>query len=181
MFYFLIGFLILCVIIAIPELRTTALVLIGIAAIGLFLLFVIISNTSPPVRPLDPQQLAQQEAARIASAQAYEKSKTLITTDQLEVRNMWIEENGLPITVPKTYLEAGTKIVVKSNSENATLIEMSLEVKFFDCPMPTQIIIEKCDQIGSYRAQITGDVPPGQVRQMQSPFAGYAKVKDIPP
>jgi hypothetical protein len=62
--HFLIGFLIVCVISAVPSLRSVALFLIGLVAVAVLILVLKAERENAPPPPPDPDQLARQAKAR---------------------------------------------------------------------------------------------------------------------
>lgn len=179
--HFLIGFLIVCVILAVPGLRKAAFVVIGLTALGLVLLLA--NSSSKPTPAVDAQQTAAQQAAWTAMQQAEEKTRHLISTGEIEVRQFSLTSNGNPVknVAAGSISDPGLTAVIRNNSPTYTLTEIAFGVELFDCPLAAKAITERCDQIGSYRGRVTAEVPPGQVRQMTSPY-GYASAIDhLPP
>jgi hypothetical protein len=101
--HFLIGFLIVCVILAVPGLRKAAFALIGLAALLLFILYLSSNKPSePPTAAPSPGALATAAAERAAAQaseratarEAIEKSNHLISADQVQIREVMLTSGG---------------------------------------------------------------------------------------
>ncbi len=178
--HFLIGFLILCFIIAVPELRAAALVIVGVAVVGGLVIFGLLAANKPSAAPLPAApafSYADVQAAQTAAAAYDDREKTLIRTGQIEIRNLWITSYDQPVTNPRDSISsAGIRAVVRNNSFVATLTKLGLTVDLFDCPT-----YAPCDQIGSIKATVSANIPPGQVREMHSTDWSIPMIDNLPP
>jgi hypothetical protein len=184
--HFLIGFLIVVVILAIPQLRTAALLLIGVAAIG----FAVMLNSERNSIPTPP---SQEELARMELARKVEAAKEqlrenhlrgLIKPSQLEIRKLWLTDLGREIlTVSGYFNDPGATAIVKNNSAENILTDIGLSFDLYDCPVGTSAISKGCDQLGSYSSTIAAEVPPGQVRLMDSGNSNLQRkpITNLPP
>jgi hypothetical protein len=184
--HFLIGFLIVVVILAIPALRNAALILVGLGALAIMILIHPQTGPSSVSQPPSPQELAAEETARQIAAEQDEKSKTLIKANQIDIRQIWATSSGFPVNSmagPISSLSSpGASAVVRNNSSKAILKEIGVTIHLFDCPAETLTISSNCDQFGTYTTTMQADVPPHQVKQMDSSFDLSAKpVSNIPP
>jgi hypothetical protein len=181
--HFLIGFVILCFIIAVPELRAAALVLIGLAGAGLLVVVLLLSANKPaPAISPPPVSPSQIQAAQDAAAAADAKAKRLIGQMQIEIRRLWLTDwDQRPIANPGRAIWNPTiHAVVRNNAPGASLTRIGLKVDLFDCPFFADAGSSACDQIGSATGAVAAIIPAGQVREMDSP-GSLPAIDHLPP
>lgn len=178
--HFLIGFLVLCFIVAVPELRAAGLVIVGVAIVGGLVIFGLLAANKPSAAPMPTAptpSFEDSQAAQTAAVAFDAREKTLIRTGQIEVRNLWITSYDQPVTNPgNSIYSVGIRAVVRNNSYVATLTKIGVTVDLFDCPS-----YAPCDQIGSIKAVVSADIPPGQLREMHSADWSLPAIGNLPP
>jgi hypothetical protein len=153
---FLIGFFIIVVILATPAFRNITLLLALLGLIGFFYIDRQASNDTSSAFNIDEIE------------EEIRKSRQMISRDQIEISNLKLNDGN--ISSLETEINTRSKLqpylsaVVKNRSHLATLTSIGFSAKLYDC----QNSESQCDQIGNLSTEICADVPPGQVRLMNS-------------
>jgi hypothetical protein len=158
---YLLGFLIIVVILSVPALRNTAILL---AMLGLIGFFYTGSQGSKNSSAAFRKEMDEYE-------EGIKKSRQLITRDEIDINDLhWFDDRGSSIEEAinmRSALKPRLTAVVKNKSQVATLTSIGFSAKLYDCVNPGK----ECDQIGDFSTEICADIPPGQVRLMNSTCA----------
>ena len=168
---YLAGFLLLVLVLTIPKLRRFAVWLITLGAIAI--IAVLIFNRPKPAPP-PPRAVSQAGDETRAADEA--RARALIPADQIELRDVWLEDGLGRITAPHGDSMTPSLHAVVHNGSTHTLTGVELAIDLLDCPPSGGA----CDRIGTIESEVRADIPPGDVRQMDS-AAPYQRVDHIPP
>ncbi len=181
--HFLIGLLIVCIIIAVPQLRAAALIIAGVAFLAVLAVIAASSSHRQAAATAVPPPSAEQVQQASAALRAFDnRQRTLIDPGELRIRSLWLTQWGQPVRVPNNVIsDAVVHAVVRNGSSKATLTRIGLKVSLYDCPAHAADLARQCDKIGELAAAVRADIPPGQVREMASPDTDARSIEHLPP
>lgn len=140
---FLIGFLIIVVILAVPAFRNIALLLTLLGLIGFFYIESQGSKNSSAAFRKEMDEIEEE----------IKKSRQLITRDEIDINDLHLyDDHGSSVEAAinaRSNLKPSLSAVVKNRSRFARLTSIGFSAKLYDCP----IIGNDCDQIGDFSQQ----------------------------
>jgi hypothetical protein len=180
--HFLLGFLIVCIILAVPALRKVALVIAGLCGVGALLLLLASGSNRNNGQPApDPAELTRVQQAAQAWQAEQDAALRRIKPAEIEIRQLWLTSRSEPLTAFKTIIDGpGVSATIKNNSPQFRLSELCFKITIFDCVASQRFNDAQCEQIGGFTVSGDTDIPPAQVRQVDLRMGYFEQLKGIP-